>query len=99
MKVKILVTMLILSVLVVGCSMASNPEYKDAPAGFWDGVWHGMTYGFIVLWDTFFEVGDPALYAINNTGYWYNCGFACIAPLIWTIIFGIFGGILRAISG
>jgi hypothetical protein len=41
-------------------------------------------------------VEDPTLYAANNTGYWYNCGFSCIGPLVWLVISGICGVILKA---
>jgi hypothetical protein len=95
MKVRVLVGILLLCLLLVACSRASNPAYIDKPANFGDGIWHGMTAGWILLWDTFFKVQDPTLYAANNVGYWYNAGFFCIAPLIALLAMGIPYAILR----
>jgi hypothetical protein len=97
-KVKILVGVLLLCLLLTACSMANNPVYKNKPAGFGDGIWHGMTAAWISIWDTFFEVKDPTLYAANNVGYWYNCGFFCIAPLIGLFSIGISTSILKSMS-
>jgi hypothetical protein len=97
MKMKVLVGMLVLCLLLVACSRASGSEYWDKAAGFWDGVWHGMTQGFILLWDTFFKVEDPMLYAANNTGYWYNCGFSCAGPLILAAISGVGVAIVKGV--
>jgi hypothetical protein len=94
MKAKVVVTILLLCLLLGACSRASNPQYDNQPAGFWDGIWHGMTAGFILLWDTFFKVEDPTLYASQNIGYWYNCGYICMPALI----LGIIGVIFRAIA-
>jgi hypothetical protein len=93
----VLVVTLLLCLLLMGCSRAGNPKYGDKPAGFWDGIWHGCTQGVILLWDTFFELENPALYAANNIGYWYNCGFSCVGPLILGIILGGGIGVIRGI--
>lgn len=41
--------------------------------GFWGGLWHGFT----LLFSIFGRIFDDkiAIYAINNTGVWYDGGF------------------------
>jgi hypothetical protein len=95
-KIRILIMIVGLSLFLLACARASSPVYNQTPAGVWDGVWHGWSSGFIIIWDTFFKVEDPTLYAPNNIGYWYNCGFFCIGPLIISLIFGLIAGIYRA---
>ena len=94
MKRKVLVTLLLVCLFLAACSRAGNAKYDTDPAGFWDGAWHGLTAGFILLWDTLFKVQDPTLYARHTVGYWYNFGYFCIPALIW-IIMGVF---FRAIA-
>lgn len=98
MRLKLLAGLLFVGLLLAACSAANNPKYIDVPAGLWDGVWHGLTAGLILLWDTFFTVENPMLYAAVNVGYWYNCGFFCIAPLIVGALWGLGIGALRAVS-
>ncbi len=42
-------------------------------AGFWQGLWHGVTSPFVLLISFF---GDNAsIYQVHNDGQWYNLGF------------------------
>ncbi len=43
------------------------------PYGFWGGLWHGIISPFAFICSLFLE--DVAVYAINNTGGWYDFGF------------------------
>jgi len=66
---------LIFVMLISGCAdtvtfdQASNID----PIGFWYGLWHGFTLGFSwvgsLIWD------DISIYAIYNSGGWYDFGF------------------------
>lgn len=44
------------------------------PAGFWRGLWHGLT-AFFSFWGMVFGF-DVGIYETFNTGGWYNFGFA-----------------------
>lgn len=41
--------------------------------GFWFGFWHGLITPFSFIGSLF--CNDIAIYAINNTGGWYDFGF------------------------
>ena len=53
--------------------------------GFWSGMWHGSISMFSLIGSIFSD--DITVYAVNNTGFWYDFGF----------VFGI-GGILKLIT-
>ena len=42
-------------------------------AGFWNGLWHGMTLP-VSFWGSLFS-DNIAIYAVNNNGNWYDWGF------------------------
>lgn len=62
-------------ILASGCADAitlTEPLGREA-VGFWHGLWHGfiLPFSFIIsLFDP-----DVAIYAIYNTGGWYDLGF------------------------
>ena len=70
---------IIISVLIlfICTSCADTVPYEvlteDTSYGFWSGIWHGITapISFIgsLIWD------DISMYAVNNNGGWYDCGF------------------------
>ena len=43
------------------------------PAGFWLGIWHGIIAPITMIAQFFID--DVAMYAVNNTGGWYDIGF------------------------
>ncbi len=45
----------------------------DKPAGFWMGLWHGIICGITFIISLFND--DIAIYAINNSGGWYDFGY------------------------
>jgi uncharacterized spore protein YtfJ len=62
-----------LVLLVAGCA-AGDPRFTAAnPAGFWQGLWHGIisVIAFIV---SLFKDG-VGIYEVHNTGHWYDFGF------------------------
>jgi hypothetical protein len=57
------------------CTQVSNIEdcVVDEPSGFFFGIWHGVIAPVSFVLSVFFE--DIAMYAVNNTGGWYDFGF------------------------
>jgi hypothetical protein len=55
---------------------------SEVPYGFGYGVLHGLIAPFVFIIGLFRD--DLAIYAVNNTGTWYDFGFLIGA----TIIFG-----------
>lgn len=41
--------------------------------GFFGGVWHGLVAPFALFGKIFNS--DIAMYAVNNSGWWYDAGF------------------------
>ncbi|MDZ7694236.1 MAG: hypothetical protein U5K69_24470 [Balneolaceae bacterium] len=68
--------LLLMGVLLVsGCAetITLTEPIEREQVGFWYGLWHGfiLPFSFIVsLFDS-----DVAIYAIYNTGAWYDFGF------------------------
>jgi hypothetical protein len=66
----------VFAILLTGCADVSQIQHlnpNEHVYGFWGGTWHGMIMvpSFIgsLIWD------DVAIYAVNNTGPWYDFGF------------------------
>lgn len=74
MKTKLTI-LLLLIVLLSGCAdVAEIKECVDVdPYGFWGGLWHGMILPFAWIGSLFNN--DVAIYAVNNSGGWYDFGF------------------------
>jgi len=49
-------------------------DYREEPAGFWKGVWHGFVSPISLLAIAFGNE-DIGVYETYNTGNWYNFGF------------------------
>jgi len=72
-----------LMLLLAGCADTVDFTVVDesAPVGFWYGLWHGMiaVIAFVVsLFDDMVSV-----YAINNSGGWYDFGFLLGILSVW----------------
>lgn len=71
----ILLLLTIIVFFLSSCADVTNINecVKNEPYGFWGGLWHGFIspWSFIgsLIWD------DIAMYAVNNTGGWYDFGF------------------------
>ena len=48
-------------------------EYASETPGFWWGVWHGFVFPFAWIGSLFDS--RIAVYAVPNTGGWYDFGF------------------------
>lgn len=76
MKKKSLLLILLLTILLITSCADVTPVKEcivDVPYGFWGGLWHGMIAGFAFIGSLFSD--DIAIYAVNNTGGWYDFGF------------------------
>ena len=64
-----------LVLLTTGCAdfVTFEQALTTEAVGFWHGLWHGIIifFAFVgsLIWD------DVAIYAIYNTGGWYDFGF------------------------
>lgn len=75
MKTKHTLIFLLLILLLSGCADVSNVKecVDSSPYGFWGGLWHGAIAGFAFIGSLFSD--DIAIYAVNNTGGWYDFGY------------------------
>jgi len=75
--------------LVSGCAepVPIDPSVTAEPYGFIGGLWHGFIAPFSFVCSLFLD--DVAMYAVNNTGGWYDFGFVLGSGIL-------FGGGSRA---
>jgi hypothetical protein len=60
--------------VAAGPNELENSENEDGKiAGFWQGLWHGMTAPFSLVISLFKE--DIGIYETHNNGRKYNFGF------------------------
>lgn len=71
MKTKL--TLLALTLLLSSCADTLEIQHTLDPVGFWYGLWHGMILPFAFIVSLFDS--DVAIYAIYNSGGWYDFGF------------------------
>lgn len=66
---------LLIAIVMTGCADAVNIEdcANVEPYGFFSGVWHGMILFFSFIGSLFSD--DITVYAVNNTGGWYDFGY------------------------
>lgn len=72
---KSLLLFITLVLVFASCAESTPIEIitEQEPYGFWNGLWHGMISPITLVISIFKE--EVAMYAINNTGAWYNAGF------------------------
>lgn len=58
---------------MTGCADTGECVQTAEAAGFWSGLWHGAIIFFSFIGSLFSD--DIAIYAVNNTGGWYDFGF------------------------
>lgn len=76
-----LVLLVIAVSLLTGCA-AGNPRFTvETPAGFWQGLWHGMISVVTFIINLFRH--DIKVYEANNNGGWYNFGFLLGVIVVW----------------
>lgn len=71
------------AVLFTGCADVTPIEACaiDEPYGFLGGLWHGIIAPFSFIGSLFSDT--IALYAVNNTGGWYDFGFVLGAGILF----------------
>lgn len=72
---KTIVLVLMGVVLLTGCADVTVIDacLTPDPYGFWGGLWHGMIAPFSFIGSLFSD--NIAMYAVNNSGSWYDFGF------------------------
>lgn len=72
----------LLVLLMSACADVANVEpcLKEDPYGFWSGLWHGWIAPWSFIGSLFSD--DIAIYAVNNTGGWYDFGFVLGAGIL-----------------
>ena len=69
----ILIVTAALVLLAAGCA-AGDPRFTaESPAGFWQGLWHGMISVIALIVGLFKD--SVGVYEIHNNGSWYDFGF------------------------
>ena len=65
----------VLLISLTGCAetVTFTQAMTSEPVGFWYGLWHGFTLPISFLGSLIWD--DIAIYAIYNTGGWYDFGF------------------------
>lgn len=74
---------LVTLILVTSCAEAvqMNINFTSETYGFWSGLLHGIILPFSFIGSLFND--EVAIYAINNTGGWYDFGFVFGASIIF----------------
>lgn len=76
------ILMLLAFALLVGACAAGDPRFTaDAPAGFWQGLWHGIISVIMLIVGIFSD--SARVYEVHNNGGWYDFGFLFGVICIW----------------
>jgi hypothetical protein len=75
MKRTTIVLVLMALVMLTGCADVAVVDacLTSDPYGFWGGLWHGIIAPISFFGSLFSD--DIAMYAVNNSGGWYDFGF------------------------
>lgn len=78
-----LVSILLVLFVFSGCaeSVAIDDCVTTGPYGFIGGLWHGIIAPFSFVCSLFLD--DVAMYAVNNSGGWYDFGFVIGAGILF----------------
>ena len=73
---------IVVIVLITSCAepMPIDECVVDDPDGFFSGIIHGLICPITFIISLFSD--DVAMYAVNNTGGWYDFGFLIGASII-----------------
>ncbi len=74
---------LVLLLILSSCapSISVDQCVQNDLYGFWGGLWHGIIAPISFILSLFME--DVAMYAVNNTGGWYDFGFVLGAGILF----------------
>lgn len=78
-----LISIVLLVIVFSGCaeSVAIDECVTDDSYGFLGGLWHGIIAPFSFVCSIFLD--NVAMYAVNNTGGWYDFGFVIGAGILF----------------
>lgn len=78
-----LISNVLLVIVFSGCaeSVAIDECVTDDSYGFLGGLWHGIIAPFSFVCSIFLD--NVAMYAVNNTGGWYDFGFVIGAGILF----------------
>jgi len=71
-KVTLIILITVLMLSLGGCFPTHSNE-KEAPAGFFKGIWHGWIAPVSLIAEIFDS--NIKIYETNNTGWFYDFGF------------------------
>lgn len=81
----LLLTTIILAALLLSSCTATHADVsscvQNPPSGFWMGLWHGIIAPVSFVISLFSDTIQ--MYEVNNSGGWYDFGFALGAGIIF----------------
>lgn len=83
---KIILLLLVLLLILSSCAAGMNsmkgvPDREGEIAGFWMGLWHGVSSPVMFILSLFKK--SVSVYETHNNGNWYNFGFLFGASIIF----------------
>lgn len=83
-KIKLILYLIVIILLLTGCANVENINdcVVEEPYGFWNGLLHGIIAPFSFIGSLFSE--SISMYGVNNTGGWYDFGFALGAGILFS---------------
>lgn len=77
-----LIAISLVIILFSGCADVTPVQecVTTEPYGFFSGLWHGFIAPFSFIGSIISD--DIAMYAVNNTGGWYDFGFVLVAVIL-----------------
>ncbi|MCA9634707.1 MAG: hypothetical protein KC420_01590 [Myxococcales bacterium] len=76
-----LVLVALIALGLVACA-AGDPRFTpEDPAGFWQGLWHGIISVFCLVIGLFSDT--VRVYEVDNNGGWYDLGFLLGVVSFW----------------
>ena len=81
MSFKLYTLIILLSLLLTGCTAGDVQFTSETPAGFWYGLWHGIISIISLIIHLFNN--NVAVYEISNSGGWYDFGFLIGVISVW----------------
>ena len=74
---------LVLLLILSSCapSISVDQCVQNDLYGFWGGLWHGIIAPISFVLSLFMD--DVTMYAVNNTGGWYDFGFVLGAGILF----------------
>ena len=75
--------LLVSALALAACAATQSPDAVAPGApGFWLGLWHGFI--FPVAWIVSLFTNNVAIYAVPNSGGWYDFGY-----FLGIVVFGV----------